>query len=200
MKLYLSPTSPYVRKVRVFAHERGLADRIELAPIDPWSVPDELTAITPLGKVPALVTDDGLPLTESHIICEYLDSLEGGARLIPESGPRRWSVLRLAALGQGLTDATLGAVVEQLRRPAQYSWPDWIARQRAVVSRTLAVLERDFAATEGNFAYDGISIACALAYLDMRMTDIGWRESCPKLAAWFAWASRRPSMEATAPK
>ena len=71
MKLYNNRPSPYGRKVLVVAHEKSLMQHIVLVQIDPWSDPIELLAVTPIGRVPALVTDDGAVITDSTTICEY---------------------------------------------------------------------------------------------------------------------------------
>jgi len=80
MKLYGSPRSPFARKVMVFAHETGLASRIEpLRTHVAMTQPNrELLRVNPLGKVPTLITDQGTVLFDSTVICEYLDSLHDG--------------------------------------------------------------------------------------------------------------------------
>jgi hypothetical protein len=94
MKLRYSPTSPFVRKVMVAAIETGLIERIEKIPtaVTPIKPNDDVARDNPLVKVPALTTDDGLILYDSPVICEYLDSLNGGAKLFPPSGTQRSSI------------------------------------------------------------------------------------------------------------
>ena len=96
MKLYWSPRSPFVRKVMVFAHETGLASRIETVktPVSSTAANRELMRVNPLGKIPTLVTDDGKVLFDSYVICDYLDGLHTGAKLIPQSPDIRWQTLR----------------------------------------------------------------------------------------------------------
>jgi len=117
MRLSNNRPSPYGRQVLVVAHEKQLLDRIKVIQIDPWSDPPELVAITPLGKVPAFVTDDGMLVTESTLIAEYFDTIGSGAGLL---GADRLSTLRQTALAQGLIDAAFAMVVER-RRPAMGS-------------------------------------------------------------------------------
>jgi glutathione S-transferase len=85
--LRYSPASPFVRKVVVFAHETGLADRIELVPTDVWAPDSNIFRDNPLGKVPALVSDDGT-FIGSALCCDDLETLHGGSRLIPAVPPR----------------------------------------------------------------------------------------------------------------
>ena len=130
MKLYYSPASPYARKCLVCAHELGLADRIELIPVSvsPVASNPAINQHNPLGKVPALLTDDGLALYDSRVICEYLNTL-GGEMLIPAQTPARWQTLTRQALADGLQDAALLARYETAMRPAELCWEDWLQGQ-----------------------------------------------------------------------
>ena len=85
MKLHYNPASPYVRKVRVLAFETGLMGDIELVSVTltPTSPDAKLCSDNPIGKIPTLVREDGGPLYDSRVICEYLDSLHDGARMFP---------------------------------------------------------------------------------------------------------------------
>lgn len=105
MKLYYSSTSPFVRKVNVFAIETGLDTQIEWVKTNPWQAEDILTAENPLSKIPTLITDDGMVIYDSSVICEYLDSLHSGEKLIPPQGESRWQVLCLQALADGILDS-----------------------------------------------------------------------------------------------
>lgn len=200
MKLRYFPTSPYVRKVMVVAIEAGLEGRIERIPTDPWDPETDLVRDNPLGKVPTLITDDGKIIFNSPVICEYLDSLNTGRRLFPPTGEARWTALRQQALGDGILDAAVLRRVEN-KREAHLRSADWIVRQKGVVERGLATLEREVAEIRGNPITIGhISIGCALGYLDLRFPEDNWREANPALASWYADFLKRPSMVATVPR
>ena len=193
MKLFYNPPSPYARKVLVLAHELGLLDRLTLIAVDPWADPPALIAATPLAKVPALVTGNGVLLTESTAICEYLLRLAG--RWTAEGDDRHEAWLDLAAragLAQGLIDASFGLVIER-RRPAATRWSGWTDRLTRATRRALAAVRTG----SGGFDLGDVSLACALAYLDFRLPELGWRDTRPDLAAWLDMVSRRPSMVAT---
>ena len=83
MRLHHIGTSPFVRKVRVVAIETGLDDRLDLVPADIRSPDSDYHLVNPLAKVPALERDDGRLLIDSPVICDYLDSLHDGPKLIP---------------------------------------------------------------------------------------------------------------------
>ena len=198
MKLRYSPTSPFARKVEVTAHELGLAERIERVPTNAWDPKTDLGRVNPLGKVPALVTDDHGVLYDSPVICEYLDSLVGG-RLFPPGGPDRWTALRRQALADGLMDAAVLARMES-QRPAGEQSPGWITRQKSAVSRALDALESEAADLGGPLTIGHVAIGCALGYLALRFADDGWRNGRPKLADWYRGFSARPSMTSTVPQ
>ncbi len=196
MKLFYSPTSPYVRKVMACAILRGLEGRIETVPTNPHQSPPELLAANPLSKVPGLVTDEGMALFDSPVICEYLDSLGDAAPLFPPAGPARWRALVLQAMGDGILDAAVPRRMEQ-GRPQEAARDAAIARMRDASNRTLDALE---AAPPGDGLDIGtITVACALGYLDLRFAAEPWREGRPRLAAWFARMAAVPALARTAP-
>ncbi len=198
MKMRSMATSPYARKVLVMAHETGLLDRLELLETDVWAKDSDIAAVNPLGKVPALTTDSGTLLVDSPVICEYLDSLHNGPTMIPRAGPDRWSVLRLQAIADGIMDAAVLKVLELRRRQIRRS-AGWIARQTRAIHATLDLVEEEIANFDGKVDLGSISLACALGYIDLRLTDENWRAGRSALAAWYAGFSSRPSMQATAP-
>ena len=201
MKLRYSPASPYVRKVMVLALETGLAGKLEKIPttVSPTKPSQDVAKDNPLIKVPALVLDDGQTLFDSPVICEYLDSLHGGAKLFPASGPARWTALRRQALGDGILDAAILTRYEGIR-PDGFKWPDWIEGQMTKVRTALAELEREADKLGGTVDIGTITIGCALGYLDFRFASEDWRAKHPKLAAWYASFAARPSMKETVPQ
>ena len=205
MKLHSSPTSPYVRKVRILLLETGLDDRVEqvVQAVTPIALNKEVNADNPMGKVPAFVTDDGISLYDSPVICEYLDSLHAGAKMYPPSGPTRWTAIRRQALGDGLLDAAILGRYEATLRPEGYRWPDWMDAQMLKIERSLDAMAAEAAeATEdvglGDTVDIGtISFACALGYMDFRYDEADWRAGRPALAEWYKGFAQRPSMQAT---
>lgn len=199
MKLYYSPASPYVRKVRVLALETGLMDDIELASVSLTPIgPDAaLCSDNPVGKIPTLVRDDGSALYDSRVICEYLDSLHGGTPMFPAAGDARWNAVRRQALADGILDSAVGTRYETSLRPQELRWPDWVDAQMTKVRRSLDALEDE--ELDDGVDIGTISVGCALGYLDFRYADEGWRDSRPRLAAWYERFAARPSMSATRP-
>lgn len=199
MKLYFNPASPYVRKVCVTAHELGLAGKIELISISltPVSPHDELRCSNPIGKIPALILEDGSALYDSPVICEYLDALAGGNRIFPVPGPARWTALRRQALADGIMDAAVLTRYEQAVRPRELRWQDWADAQFLKIRTTLDALEQE--SLQDTIDIGTLSIACALGYLDLRFAGEGWRASRPRLAQWAAAIGKRPCLMETSP-
>jgi glutathione S-transferase len=196
MKLWYSPASPFVRKVMVFAHETGLADAITLAPSDIWDAHSKTAKENPLGKVPALVTADGI-FAGSYLCCEYLDSLHPGPRLIPAEPGKRWPVLQFHAFADGIIEAAVASVVEQVRRPKEFVYQGNLERQRDKILRTLNKLGSMELPRTPDIA--AITLGCALGYLDFRMPQLGWRDGRPELTGWYEPFLARKSMQATMP-
>lgn len=200
MRLYYSPTSPYVRKVMVLLHEAGKLDEVELitasgTPLEPAA---GLNAANPLTKVPALDRDDGPTIYDSRVVCAYLDD-HFGSGFYP-AGARRWDTLTLEATGDGITDAALLMTYEARLRPEDKRFPEWVEGQWSKIARACsAVNERWMSHLSGPLDMGQIALACGLAYVDFRHGARNWREGNDALAAWFETFSARPSMAATVP-
>jgi glutathione S-transferase len=197
LKLYGTPISPFTRKAMVIAHELGL--KLELiVPTPPYGT-SEYRRINPLGKIPALVLDDGSAIFDSPVICEYLNQL-GGGKFFPgnsiwRANSGKWKALTLQALGDGLSDAAVAIVVEG-RQPAPNQ--AHIDRNKAALEAALDMLGRMKFAEYPTIGE--IAVACALGYMDFRLTDMDWRGSRPQLSAWYAKFCEYPAMKATQPK
>lgn len=199
MLLRHSHTSPFVRKVTVLLHETALLPLVTLETVDGWSEPDHLTLDNPLSMVPTLVLDDGTALYDSPVICEYLDSRHDGERLIPADGEARWRVLREQATADGVLDAAVLIFVELNKRPQELRWDWWLTLKQRAILRSLDQFEASAANLRNRVDLGTITIAIALAYLDLRQAVGDWRDGRPGLTDWFAEFVQRPSMQATAP-
>jgi glutathione S-transferase len=199
MKLHWSPRSPFVRKVMIVAHERGLVERITcVRTIAATAKPHaELMKDNPLSKIPTLVLDDGTVLYDSPVICEFLDALEGAPKLFPVAPAPRLIALRRQALGDGFLDL-LVLLRDEKARPQRSD-----AHLASAAARKIAVLDHlegeAEAIAETPFDIGHIAIGCSLSYLDFRYADEDWRRHHPRLARWHATFASRPSAQATEP-
>jgi glutathione S-transferase len=202
MKLHWSPRSPFVRKVMIVAHERGLASRITcIRTVAATAKPHaELMRDNPLSKIPTLVLDDGTVLYDSPVICEYFDSLgdlEDAPKLFPADAKARLTALRRQALGDGFLDLLVLLRDERMRaQPSDARLVSAAVRKRAVLD-SLEEEAMPFAAAP--FGIGHVAIGCALSYLDFRYADENWREGHARLAGWHATFATRPSVRATEP-
>ncbi len=200
MILRSSPASPFVRKVRIAAAVLGLADRIDVQTVDLNDPSDSIRAENPLGKIPALVLDDGTVYYDSRVILEYLDAHAGGGRIIPRDGPARFAALRLQALCDGVLDASVLIVYEERYRPADKRVQSWVERQAGKVARALTALEAAPPTLTAVPDVGQIALACVLGYRDLRFGGT-WRKEYPKLVAWLdRFAAQVPAYAATAPQ
>ena len=201
MKLLHSPTSPFARKVRIVAAEKKLELELEFA--DPWKPNPDLARVNPLGKVPALIMDDGTSVFDSRVIVEYLDGLSPVHRLIPDTSRDRISVKRWEAIADGLCDAAILARLEAVRPDQNESSAKQIARQRDKVGACIDEMARELGDREfcvGNaLSLADIAAGCALGYLKFRYPDITWETAHPSLARLYKKLSARPSFKATDP-
>lgn len=198
MKLLQSFTSPYARKVRMTILEKGLGGRVTIEAANPAGAEAEIVRkANPLGKVPCLIRDDGTPLYDSPVICEYLDTLSATPVLLPASGEARWTVLRIQALADGVMDAAVSARMESLRKDGEKS-PDMIAHWRSGIVRGLDQLSREQHLNSG-FDLAHIATAAALGYVYFRLGDLAQASMPAALGVWWDSAQARPSVRDTAP-
>lgn len=197
LSLHSSAASPFGRKIKIAASVLGIRDRITVIMTDTLNPDDPIRRINPLGKIPALILEDGSALFDSRVIAEYLDFLAGGGIFPPL--PARFEALKLQAIADGITDAAILRVYETRFRPADRHEPKWLDHQSGKVQRALDFLEDSKLPTPTAMPDIGmISLACALGYLDLRAPD--WREGHGKLAAWVdAFEAAVPSFGETRP-
>ncbi|MBE9605828.1 glutathione S-transferase [Acetobacteraceae bacterium H6797] len=200
MKMFFSGGSPFVRKVSVVALELGLEIEHLPSAANPVTRDQAIIAENPLGQVPTFIADDGTVLYDSRVICEYLDSLAGGGKIFPATGPARWTALVEHSLADGILSAALLARYESTLRPEEKRWDGWMNGQMDKVRTGLDALEAKVEGFGGRLDIGTIGVGCALGYLDFRFGDLGWRATRPKLAAWFEQFGARSSMAATVPK
>lgn len=196
MKLLYTPRSPYARKVRVAAIEKGI--ELELVSEDLVNKSPGLVKANPLGKIPALILDNGQTIFDSPVICEYLDSLKAKPVLISKDPQKRLAVLTLAAAADGLMDVTVAMFMEKIRHPKDFN-AAFIAANEATVKRCFSYFDaREGQLQEFNIA--SIGLASAIGYLNFRMPQLWSSVDYPRLARWYEEFSQRPSMQETIPK
>ena len=195
MKLYYHPRSTYSQKVLLAFHEKGVPFTPEV--IDPGSPEGKavLAQVSPLGKIPVLVLDDGWKVPESSIIIEYLDThFDGGARLIPEDRDLARQTRfhdRLADLY--VTDPTFKLVLDA-SKPADQRDPAGVAAARARLDTMFAGLDQHLAKRSPWLMGDTFTMAdCALIPALGYCRQVHPFERWKDLSAYANRAFERPS-------
>jgi glutathione S-transferase len=198
MQLFYTKRSPFARKVIVALKEKGLEKQVQLALVDLKDKPAALLATNPLGKIPALKLADGSGLVDSPVICDYVDSLDKTLRLIPKSGPKRFKVLHVEALADGMCEAAIAVFYQR----------DGGSPDQAVIDKNVAALHRAFESLQNEhiktirakrITLAPIAVASALGYINFRLPELAWEKKYKKLARWYTTFSERPSMQSTVP-
>lgn len=197
MKLLYQTHSPYARKVLVFSHETGLADRITVVhhETSPMIKNEDVFSENPLGKVPVLLRSGQSAIFDSDVICAYLDTLHDGARLLPTGDEERWRALKMQAVAQGMAESGIALRWETVRRPPEL-------RMRALADGCVEKLVAAYDWLESELEarlpmhVGHIAAATALSWLAFRALP-EFHQGRPRLSAWFDAFSRRPSMLAT---
>lgn len=209
MKLFYSPFHSFAHKALVVAHEAGLWDQVTLVPTFPFRNLNrefvtgqyDMSVITPLGKVPCLVLEDGTVLYSSQTVVEYFDAQRtSGERLYPSDGPARWDALRRLALGDAIFEFNV-----------QMSMENWLPREERRIGlyewlwpKIIAALDEAEAWASGSAAVDigAFGLLQGISYMGDDVSDADpihpgykWREGRPALAAWFDEIVRRPSVQ-----
>ena len=198
MKLYVTMTSPYARLARIVVHEKGLAGRVEIVAARTRAPGSPYYAINPSGRVPYLVTGDGVGLEDSQVVCAYLDGLDASPRFHPASDPD-WSHRRLEAYGRSLLDG-IAVWAREKSRPESERSPTTLAHEGARAPRIADFFEAQVAHPLMQGPLNMAQLVLAVAVDTARLRGMGdLTEGRPKLSAWSARMSELPSMRATAP-
>lgn len=200
MKLHISPTSSFSRKVRVLLIEKQVPHEVEV--LNLWE-PNDLQELNPIGKVPTLVLDDGRVLISSAVIADYLDGRYPEPRFIPTDPDRRLEVRQLEAIADGVMDAVAASLYEgRFHDEVSRSRP-WLERQRGKADAGLAALERHLGSRRWlcgeSVTLADIAIACHLGFVTTRAPQFFDAARFPGLARLAGNLEARASFKATAP-
>lgn len=199
MKLLGSNRSPYFRKVRAAAIEKG----IELDLVEVRASAPEVAAANPLAKIPTLVRDDGRPLYDSAVIVEYLDGLRATPRLIPDSFEARIEVKRWEALASGIMDATVAIHHENQLPEGERKGAEFYVKHQTKIDAGLATMESDIAERAfccgDSLTLADIACGCALSYLDSNLPQLDWRKDHTSLKHLAKRLADRESFKAIVP-
>ncbi|MFV0295765.1 MAG: glutathione S-transferase family protein [Hyphomicrobiaceae bacterium] len=206
MELFWTPASPFTRKVCVAARELGLWERIKVRPttwtLDWGYTTPKFTAglaeANPVARIPTLITDEGVPLGDSTLICLHLEEAAAPRSLIPAGAVARQHMWSLYGVADGLLEAQIAMRAEHLR-PDEHRSESFLQKQRDRITRCLDMLENEVDHLEGPIDLAQITTGIALSYQDWRDWLDDFRPGHPRLAKWYETFSSRPAMQATEP-
>jgi len=195
MKLLYTKRSPYARKVNIIALEKGI--NMEYVEVDLGHKPDELIKANPVGRIPVLILDDGQSLSDSSIICDYLNKLNSEPKLLPDNENDRLRIINLEVLAKGLMDVTVSIFFENILHKDNLN-EKFIARREKTIIDCLEYFENTILDLK-ELSVASIGIASAIGYIEVRSSHLWPQESCPKLRTWYEEFCTRPSMVKTIP-
>lgn len=201
-KLMQSSTSPYARKVRIFATEKKI--NFEIVPDVPWNPDTKTTQYNPLGKVPVWIADDGNSYFDSRMITEYLEGQYPGVNLYPTNFNDRMVVKKIEALADGIMDSSLAIFAERKKRPAELQYPDWVNRQFGKIHGGLKMLSKELGDKPYFFGNSltiaDIAVVACLGYVGLRFSeDFDWKKEYPILGKFYDRMMERPSIKESVP-
>ncbi|MDC0033915.1 glutathione S-transferase family protein [Alphaproteobacteria bacterium] len=196
--LYHLWLSPVCRKVRIALLEKGL--EFELRTENLWQRRPEFLALNPAGDVPVMTEEDGLVLSDSGAICEYLEEIVPTPALLPGNASERAEVRRLLAWFDIKFDREVSAnlVGEKiLKRFLKRGSPDASAIRagKENIHYHLAyigwLIERRTWLAGAKFSLADIAAAAHLSALDY-LNDVPWADY-PDAKDWYMRMKSRPS-------
>jgi glutathione S-transferase len=197
MKLLYSPISPFARMCLITARELGIDHTVEIVAIEgtsPAGPKPEVMKHNPIGRIPTLITDHGHAIHDSRVICEYFTHRAGNKSLLPDEPVKRFRILTVQALGQGMAEVSVAMRYELAARPEPLRWKEFIEGSRKRLIAACDDLENNWLGELKETTLASITIGAALTHIDYRHESLGWRDNHPKLLEWFSRFSQRKSM------
>ena len=196
MILYYQTHSPFARKALVFAHEVGIADRLEVLhhETSPTLRNARVYAENPLGKVPVLLRLGASALFDSDVICAYLDTLHDGRKLLPQDGEARWLEWRREVVGQGVELGGSGLRWETERRPETLRYDALAQGYRDKIEASYDWIESTMD-DDAPLHVGHVALATTLSWMAFR--HLPPFRARARLTRWFEAFEKRASMQAT---
>ena len=198
MKLLLNATSPYARFARIVMLEKGLQSQVELVWVDPWNNDATLLAANPVGRIPALIMDDNVAISESLLIAQMLNGLTGKDESVDLSAKTSAQLSQLG-LGIGLMDMAFNSVINTKYYGDEINNTYLGERRFAAIERTLQQLDIVLAENQHtDLSLADIAVAVALDYIDFRLPQLEVDKLFGNIALWRKTLSGRESFFTTA--
>lgn len=197
--LYYHQQSNFSRKIRIFLAEKNLD--CELKEINLLNKPPEFLKISPIGKVPVFVEQDGTVIWDSTLIAEYLDQTYPQPCFYPSNLRELLECRKWEELADYLGDNIINLWVLNLTNdlaPTRYR-----TRLETSINRLLPIFEQQLAQSQyllGDHTWTAADVAalCSFGYYSFRLNE-DWILQYPNLGNWFNKLHERESVKSTVP-
>lgn len=196
MRLFLNTTSPYARIAHIALTEKGYPD-VATRIVDPWADAPELLEANTAGRVPALITDEGKPLTESLLIVLWLEARRPQPSLLGEDPT---ATISRAGVAMGVIDAAVHTLVGRKINVAFDESDVGLRRRRSMVKGLLRLDADPPRYTSGTPDLAAITAVVALDYVRFRFPQAPWMPAVPALDRLAAQLRSRASIETSQPR
>lgn len=201
MQLLANTTSPFMRIARIAMIERGLDPEPTL--VDPWADDPRLREANAATRVPTLITDSGIPLSESLLIVMWLERRFPQAPSLLGQGEQTEGILSRAGIAIGVIEAaTITIITRKVTAPVLFDDTPVGLRRRRTMAEGIARLEAqaDALGCQPHPTLDDVAAVVALDYLRFRFPDAAWLPPLPKLDALSARLRQRASFAKSMPR
>ena len=208
MQLLANTTSPFVRIARIAMIEKGLD--VEPTVVDPWADDARLREANAATRVPSLVLDNGIPLTESLLIVQWLEATRPSPQwpsLLGQDSQRIAAVLSRAGVAIGAIEASVHTIItRKVTAPVLFDeTPVGLRRRRTMVEgmQRLEAVASDMGGADAARQAPTLDTICAVVlydYQQLRYSDQAWLPATPALRALAEAVRVRPSFAQTMPR
>ncbi len=208
MQLLANTTSPFVRVARIAMIEKGL--EVEPTIVDPWADDARLREANAATRVPSLVLDNGIPLTESLLIVQWLEATRPAPQwpsLLGSDPQRIAGVLSRAGIALGAIEASVHTIItRKVTAPVLFDeTPVGLRRRRTMVEgmQRLEAVAAEMAGSQPAGHAPTLDIVCAVVlydYQQLRYSDQPWLPATSALKALAEAVRARPSFAKTMPR
>lgn len=196
--LYHIWLSPFCRKVRVALQEKKIAFEARVENV--WERRPEFLALNPAGEVPVLVEPDGIAISGSGVICEFLEDVHPEPVLVGRTARERAEVRRLVQwfdekFNREVTEHLLGEKIMKrflkLGQPSSKAIRAGYANIHHHLAYIAFLVERRKWLAGDLFSLADVAAAAHLSSIDY-IGDVPWAEHEP-VKDWYARIKSRPS-------
>ncbi len=197
--LYYHPQSNFSRKIRILLAEKQIS--YELKEINLMNKPPSFLEVSPIGKVPVLVDEDGTTIWDSSLIAEYIDEKYPEPRFYPTDFKERLECRKWEELADTLGDKIISLWIFNLTTKKNATLYQSMLEKS--IKELFAVFEQKLSQSEyllggKTWSIADISALCSCGYYNLRF-DENWQSDYPHLKTWFDQLHQRESVYSTIP-